>query len=349
MERASRKSILLAARKERKRIDKVVHAQALDKYLDQRQGSYSLQAETTFDVGTLARGRGPVHSDPCAVTFLEPPGQGGIIGSGSPEYRSKDGADMLIATRHAELFNEIDRMLQEPVGDRHQLALETEGEFHPYRGVGCPRTTQMARPISMDDIGDRLITPQERRNIHEFEKKTLMAKQLFRKAQADRARAMDALRHRYPNGVLGIDSPNNMDSSIYGDRARQLDRVRAKTAEAHKRRSDAISFHSDSRVRRGFDIISLKESQSAGQLQTVDEIELRNDVAPMFQSKRRVETAPGKNHNTHQRLFARDFIRPKGVRRNQANMRKFDIVTGVAVPEDKRRPSIEGVLALDIL
>ncbi|GBG32410.1 Hypothetical Protein FCC1311_086352 [Hondaea fermentalgiana] len=347
--RPTRKSVLRAARKQRPRIDKIVHARALDKFLDARpDASASLQAETTFDVGTLAKNRN-YYPDPGAVTFLEPPGQGGIIGSGSPGCRAKDGADTLIATRHAELFAEVDRLLQEgPQGADHELVVETDGDFHPYRGVSQPQPTHLARPVSMGaNLGDKLITPQERRLVHEFEKKTKMAEQLFRKAQSDRARALEVLRTRYPNGVLGVDSPNNLESSIYGHRAEQLERVRAQTAEVRKRRADKIAYLSDSRVSRGFDLLTLETVPGDGGEDNGSE--QARGVLPMFQSRHRVESAPGRNHNTHQRLFAREFIRPRGVRRNKALMRDFDIVTGAAIPEKHRRPSDGRVLALDVI
>lgn len=207
-----------------------------------------------------------------------------------------------------------------PQGQGMQLVMQ-DGEFHPYRGVSRPRTALEPVPNTLVDEEKRLLLPSERRANLEFMKKTNLAKQVLKQINAERAKAMNALRHDYKNGVIGVDNPNNLRSPHYGEKAAQLARVRAQTAQVRQRRKEKLLLANNSVARRGYDFLRFDSADPTASAFSRSEMP----------RKRAVSTAPGLTHDTHKRLFERVHRFDRGVRRSQGQERPFDIVTGVMV------------------
>lgn len=68
----------------------------------------------------------------------------------------------------------------------------------------------------------KLLTPQQRRDILEFDKKQKEAKRLIQVAAAERQKTKAQLNGlQFKRGVLMYDSNDNIDSEIYGDNAKK--------------------------------------------------------------------------------------------------------------------------------
>lgn len=299
----------------RARISHTPLACALDKFLDVREESSSLQVDSAFNVATLARPRGSG-----AVMVLGGEGHGGGAGlfdggsaaSESAAFRALD----LVGQRQAETVADVAALGDAPDGC---VLVADEGSFHPYRGVTRPATSHMARP----DTSDRLLRPQERRAELQFEKAAKTAEKLMQSVAAEKARAVRVLKHQFGRGIAGVDSTNNTESPTFGDIARQNARVRARTAHLQGERAARIAKHTSSMASRGFNFIEQRNGVAKRS---------EFDAEAWFPRKQRVETAPTNMHDTHARLFARDFVKAKGVRRRNDLGRTFDIVTGCKAP-----------------
>jgi len=286
---------------ERKRITKVIAPRVLDEFLDEQAA------------GARATSRSPCGSG--AVAILEAHGRGGLFPE--PASFARDGAETMIRSRHADVVSDLERHQQ--IRADEALVIEDE-KFHPYKGVLPPSAGKWKVPVLLDCEETTLMLPSQRRANLDFMKKKNLAQNLIKEVYRDRRRAVETLRHRYPNGVVGVDSVYNTESSIFGEKALQLQRLEKQREESQRRRLEEISKRTNSKVARGYDPINLEVSEGIPIVECHDEL---------YPRKKRVHDAPGKNHDTHKRLFDRNHVKPVGVRRIQAPTREFDIISGV--------------------
>jgi hypothetical protein len=315
-----RAEVVAAVRRSRPQLARAADPRALERFLDRREGSSSVHVDEPFQVATLARARDRSSLDRRsrgAVMFLHPPVAGGLFGDAQVR-RDYD----LVGSRHAEVVADFEALGERRAGFEYVVE---EGAFHPYKGVARPVPSLAARPASLDVGEDRLLKPSERRANQDFLRKAELAKQLLKAVEADRARALKQLQVNYKNGVLGVDHCDNKDSRVYAETALQNERLRARTAEANQRRSEALCRTADSVGRHGYDF-------------------LRHDAPPVaadhqFSGKARVATAP--QHDTHARLFERKVFCSLGVRRPMSVPRAFDIVTGAKTTVQQPAPAVQ--------
>lgn len=102
--------------------------------------------------------------------------------------------------------------------------VETNKSFKNYY-VNSPAVITMEKPAYMTQAGpqcdEKLLNPRQRRNILEFEKKEKEAKVLIDKAKNDREKVKNQLNGvQFHRGVLMVDSSSNLESEVYGDRAK---------------------------------------------------------------------------------------------------------------------------------
>jgi len=288
----------------RSRITKVQSATLLDTFLDSREGSSSIDFPEPFPVGAL--NRPPVARSRNQMLRLEPNQPGDIFGN----CNQLEGFH-LIESRQQDLAGSFEQLGPLQVG--HQF-VATDGTFHPYRGVDRPHTAQDMIPPRYSQQESSLLTPYERRQNAEHLKKRQVADKLIRQVNSDRQKAMQTLENKYPQGVIGVDSPFNKYSPVYGVKAVHYHASRAKTAERHSRRSRNIAERTVSQSQRGYDFIEHSNTK------TEDE--------RWIQRKGRPASTPGQQLSSHSNLFERKFEGLSGSRRSQAPRRHFDIVTG---------------------
>lgn len=92
--------------------------------------------------------------------------------------------------------------------------------------VQAPELVQAEVPYFLTAAGpqcdQKLLNPKQRRDILEFEKKEAEAKELFRQAYVEREKTKKQLTGiQFHRGVLMYDSNDNMNSEIYGERAKR--------------------------------------------------------------------------------------------------------------------------------
>ncbi len=86
------------------------------------------------------------------------------------------------------------------------------------------------------------LTPFERRQIALYEKQQNVLKREKKRDQATRDLLAETMRRRFPYGVKDFDSPDNLDSDVYGEQAKKLHEL-AERKEAHQqRRYDCTSI-----------------------------------------------------------------------------------------------------------
>eukprot|EP00598_Pedospumella_elongata_P000558 CAMPEP_0184979742 /NCGR_PEP_ID=MMETSP1098-20130426/9899_1 /TAXON_ID=89044 /ORGANISM="Spumella elongata, Strain CCAP 955/1" /LENGTH=373 /DNA_ID=CAMNT_0027503075 /DNA_START=46 /DNA_END=1167 /DNA_ORIENTATION=- len=88
----------------------------------------------------------------------------------------------------------------------------------------------------------RLLNPKQRREILDFEKRKKAADDLIRQAQSDRMKTKKQLSGlQFHRGALMVDSSDNMDSEIYGERAIKLAAEREYKAQIHLERTSRLA------------------------------------------------------------------------------------------------------------
>jgi hypothetical protein len=75
-------------------------------------------------------------------------------------------------------------------------------------------------PGGTSELTRFLLTPAERRTIQASEQQEHAASEVAKKAELQRRHLHQTLRDRFPHGALRVDGTDNVDSGVYGDRAR---------------------------------------------------------------------------------------------------------------------------------
>lgn len=133
-----------------------------------------------------------------------------------------------------------------------------------------------------------LLTPAERRQLLKIETEDQAARELSKKAELQQRRLVQVLRDRHPQGALRVDGVENLESTVYGDRAQAR-------LEEHQR-SDA---HSRARLQRLSDL-TMQEPRFGHDPFKHNENLLDKKETKFLQSKK---CHPGKVEDTHDTLF----------------------------------------------
>ena len=167
-----------------------------------------------------------------------------------------------------------------------------------------------------------LMTPKQRREFSQFERKKLEADKLARKARMDKQRMLDLMKTQFPGGVIGMEQVEPK----YGERiANPYKAERDAAASSYQRavaaqaaRKQHIVKNSDSLQRRGYNFV-----QQTGKAPIQGAIAARKGAG-----------AGRPQHDTHNRLFARDEYKHNPDRaarllQHDTRGRNFDLITGV--------------------
>jgi hypothetical protein len=114
------------------------------------------------------------------------------------------------------------------------------------QGLAAPNLVEGEIPEYMRAAGpncdQRLLNPAQRREILDFEKRKKAADDLIRTAQSDRNKTKKQLSGlQFHRGALMLDSSNNMDSEIYGERAVKLAAEREYKSQIHLERTSRLA------------------------------------------------------------------------------------------------------------
>ena len=214
---------------------------------------------------------------------------------------------------------EAQKVLQRAVDDRAEDEIYVVvPEKYTIAGVVPPTNKKLKIPKVENEY---LMSPQQRRELAQFELKKQEAVKLQRKAKGDKDRMIDLMRTQYPNGVIGMDQVEpkygERISNVYADKVDASKRSYARAVAAQEERKKNIVANSDSLQRRGYSFIH----------QTGD--------APIQKSiagRRGKGVQP--SNDTHSRLFAREEykhnpVRAEALRQQDMRGRQYDILTGI--------------------
>jgi hypothetical protein len=162
--------------------------------------------------------------------------------------------------------------------------------------LAAPVLVQSEMPEFMKAAGpncdQKLLNPQQRREILMFEKQKREADHLIRAAQSDRMKTKKQLSGlQFHRGALMVDSSDNMESEIYGDRALK--------AAAHREYKSQIHLERTSRL-------AAKESA----MHLNGNILVPESVGPRVKVEKAYQSKGGDYHQlsfdeTHNRIFCR--------------------------------------------
>ena len=307
-----------ARAKHRKPIRKVPPARTIDAFFDPTPREVSVELGPPFDVATLNRPRPNLFKS--------------AKGSRVNCYFGDSGADGLFGydakTDKLKFESEVEQDLQRlgPLPENHEYVLREE-EFHPHHGFSRPQTLSEMRPGALDKRSEDIVTPSERRACLEYLRRVDMANREIRKSKAFKHRRDETIARLYPNGVLGIDSADNLESPVYSQTARQRKEHRRRLALTREQRAQKIAAKTISKNQRGFDLLEHVTDPSQ-----VDEEHKRMEETVWISKKGKGEF-PKDPRTTFERLFLQTHQERKptyGSMRYDIEKRSFDIVTGRA-------------------
>jgi hypothetical protein len=127
-----------------------------------------------------------------------------------------------------------------------RVTLVGEQQTFKNHGLAPAMLIQGDIPSYMKEAGpncdQRLLNPQQRREILDFEKRKKAADDLVRSAQSDRNKTKKQLTGlQFHRGALMIDSSDNLDSEIYGQRATSLAVEREYKSQIHLERTSRLA------------------------------------------------------------------------------------------------------------
>lgn len=207
------------------------------------------------------------------------------------------------------------------------VVIASEGRTFKNQNLSAPKLEAAQQPAFMVAAGpqadQKLLNPQQRREIMEFTKKKSEADRIMREAHAARMKTRAQMEgQQFHRGVLMCDSSDNMKSEIYGQRAVQN--------AAHFDYKEQIRLERKSRLANKTGEMSL-----CGNILLPETLGPRRKLEPQYQSK------GGDYHNlsfdeTYNRLFCRmknasDGARTQLLRDIDSSGKQYDIVNHTTV------------------
>jgi len=154
------------------------------------------------------------------------------------------------------------------------------------RTVDAPKYMNSDAEPSMDFV----MPPSIRRQYTEYEVKQQRAARLLHRARSQMSRREHLMHQRYPNGILGVDSPFTATTGVYSSESNQI---------SHNIESQAVK--EESRRRRLTDLTCSRGRLGYTLLTHSYEVPARKDQK-IFQAK----IHSGKAENTFDNLFRRE-------------------------------------------
>ena len=135
-------------------------------------------------------------------------------------------------------FEQLDTVLRYQEG--YDALIMDEPSFKNFN-LNMPTTAPAKTPSCLIRGGpqaDRcLLNPSERREIMEFEHKSMAAHKMVVKADAAKNRLLHLMKTKHATGCVGVDSVKNLSSEVYGDLGSTLLRkTQEKQVRSHRRR-----------------------------------------------------------------------------------------------------------------
>jgi len=202
------------------------------------------------------------------------------------------------------------------------VTMEERPIFKNYHSQG-PKFQIEKKPdfmLAAGPNGDQcLLTPHQRREIIEFEKRQKEALAYTRAATAARESTRKQIAgQQFHRGILMVDSALNDQSEIYGEKAKRIQAEKDYKAQIHLERYSSLSTKMSSMATNG-------------------NILVPGTVQPRVQTEKYFQTKGGNAHaftfeETHNRLFCRQEVNKNGNRTQRirdAEMagKQYDIVT----------------------
>lgn len=171
-----------------------------------------------------------------------------------------------------------------------------------------PQFTQTEKPQYMIDAGPMwdqvLLAPAQRREILDYEKRNTAANLYIKKAEEVRGKMKKQIAGlMFHRGVVGIDTCDNEESEIYGNKAKQVHTNKEYKAQIHLERKANLALRTSS-------------------LSTHGNILVPSSLMPRVKTESYYQGKGGNVHTlsfdeTHSRLFCRGAERPAGGVRTQ--------------------------------
>lgn len=214
----------------------------------------------------------------------------------------------------------------------------------PYYNGGevvVPPLCAIKAPACLSQAGPQLdgclLTPQERRELNNFEAKMHRGVRILKKAEHQKLRLEHLIKARYPHGALNVDSQVNPDTALFTEpRAKQEARDTRDSIHAERRRERQDHIIGKPEHRFGFDPLKyVSESSDVSATSTSSATSSQN----MMQRKGRGKCRPsGNDCDTHARIFRSEEASPRPMRTralvNHLHGGKvYDIVHTAQLPE----------------
>jgi len=169
-----------------------------------------------------------------------------------------------------------------------------------FRKVDIPQYMIEAGP----QCDQRLLTPAQRREILEIEKRKNAADNYIKVATAQRSSLKKQISgQQYYRGILGVDSNENDESEIYGERSKKYHADKDYKAQIRLERKGQLALKNSS-------------MGTNGNILCPDTIAARVKIEPFYQRKGGIAHALS-FEETHNRLFCRRAEKPPPVTRTQ--------------------------------
>lgn len=208
-------------------------------------------------------------------------------------------------------------VLDEPLGYKNQ-------DMRPavFKTIETPKCLLEAGP----QCDKKLLTPAQRREIAEFEKRKAAANEIIRTATNNRAETKKIVTgQQFHRGILMVDSSDNENSEIYGEKAKSIHAHTDYKSITHLERRANLSIHRSN-------------AQTNGNIICPETIAPRVKIEKFYQSK------GGDFHalsfdETHNRIFNRrgekapEALRCQNIRDNEMSGKGYNIVTHAMIEQ----------------
>lgn len=212
---------------------------------------------------------------------------------------------------------------------RAEVAVAADSpRFLGTRGVQVPMAQAVAPPAVLAKAGPNwdatLLTPAERRELLQYEKRARAGAALAKKAAGDERRLVQLMRARHPQGVLGVDGAANPDSQVYRDRYEEATQKEARAQSHMARRRAELERVGRADRRVGYDPFAHSEQWEAPAA-----------AGPAHRFLQAKGARPAAM-DTHDRVFGQSTAganprRTQNIRNQDLGGKAFDIINGSAI------------------
>ena len=300
--------------------------------------SWDAKSDNPARFSKLAGGSGALPVQPCrpvallgtrVISLESQPGQ--FLGDADAVFAGRPATKIPLSTEQRDINMAEDLsgavpILREAHATMQTVTMNERPIFKNY--TTQPPTFKLERPpdfmVAAGPNGDQcLLTPHQRREIIEYEKRQKEALAYTRAATAARESTRKQIAgQQFHRGILMVDSAFNDQSEIYGEKAKKLQAEKDYKAQIHLERYSSLSTKMSSMATNGNILVPAS-------------------VQPRVPTEKFYQTKGGNAHafsfeETHNRLFCRQEINKNGNRTQKirdAEMagKQYDIVTHTTI------------------